>query len=44
LKVEPEVLIDARCLINPYRLPEFRDLSGLDAPTREFVLEQPKSS
>jgi hypothetical protein len=43
LKVEPEVLIDARCLINPYKLPEFHDLSGLDAPTREFVLEQPKA-
>lgn len=36
----PHVLEDARGLINPYKLPEFHDLSGLDAPVREFVLGQ----
>lgn len=39
----PVDVLDARVLVNPYKLPEFRDLTGLDAATREFVLAQPKA-
>ncbi|GAA2783167.1 RapZ C-terminal domain-containing protein [Saccharopolyspora taberi] len=39
----PDVVEDVRSLINPYKLAEYHDLSGLDAPVREFVVAQPKA-
>lgn len=39
----PDVVEDVRALSNPYKLAEFHDLSGLDAPVREFVLTQPQA-
>ena len=40
---EADVVFDARCLENPYWVPELRPLSGLDAPVREFVFSHPES-
>ena len=40
---EADVVFDARCLENPYWVPELRPLSGLDAPVCEFVFAQPES-
>ena len=40
---EADVAFDARCLENPYWVPELRPLSGLDAPVCEFVFAHPES-
>lgn len=40
---EANVVFDARCLENPYWVPELRPLSGLDAPVCEFVFAHPES-
>lgn len=40
---EADVVFDARCLENPYWVPELRLLSGLDAPVCEFVFAHPES-
>ena len=40
---EADVVFDARCLENPYWVPELRPLSGLDAPVCEFVFAPPES-
>jgi hypothetical protein len=34
-------VVDARCLRNPYWVPELRPLDGRDAPVRDYVLDQP---
>ena len=38
---EADVVLDARCLENPYWVPELRAGSGLDEPVRAYVLAQP---
>ena len=38
---EAEWLVDARMVSNPFWLPELRPLSGLDAPVRDYVLDDP---
>ena len=40
---EADVVFDARCLENPYWVPELRPLSGLDAPVCEFLFAHPES-
>ena len=40
---EADVVFDARCLENPYWVPELRPLSGLDAPVCEFGFAHPES-
>lgn len=40
---EADVVFDARCLENPYWVPELRPLSGLDAPVCKFVFAHPES-
>lgn len=40
---EADIVFDARCLENPYWVPELRPLSGLDAPVCEFVFAHPES-
>jgi RNase adaptor protein for sRNA GlmZ degradation len=37
-------LIDARFLENPYWVPELRDLDGMDARVRDYVLDQPAAT
>lgn len=35
------MVFDVRCLPNPFYDPELRDLTGLDAPVRDFVMNCP---
>jgi RNase adapter protein RapZ len=41
LPVEADWVVDARFLRNPFWEPDLRPLTGLDAPVRDFVWEQP---
>lgn len=41
IPLEADLVFDTRFLQNPYYVPELRELSGLTAPVREFVLAQP---
>ena len=38
---EADLVFDTRFLRNPYYVPELREHSGLTAPVRQFVLDQP---
>lgn len=38
IPLEADLIIDVRCLINPYYIPELRELTGLDKPIRDYVL------
>jgi UPF0042 nucleotide-binding protein len=41
IPLEADLVFDVRFLANPYWQPELKPLSGLEAPVREYVLEQP---
>jgi UPF0042 nucleotide-binding protein len=41
LPQDADLVFDARCLPNPYYLPELRPLSGKDAPVREYLESEP---
>ena len=41
---EADVMLDMRCLENPYWVPGLRELSGLDAPVREYILRDKDSA
>jgi RNase adapter protein RapZ len=38
--LDAEWIVDSRLMVNPFWEPELRPLSGLDAPVRDFVLQQ----
>lgn len=38
---EADVVLDMRCLENPFWVPELRRLSGLDEPVQEYILRFP---
>lgn len=38
IPLEADLIIDVRCLINPYYIPELREQTGLDQPIRDYVL------
>jgi UPF0042 nucleotide-binding protein len=38
---DADLVFDARCLPNPYYLPELRPLTGKDAPVREYLESEP---
>lgn len=40
---EADVVIDVRCLENPFWVQELKPLSGLDAPVREYIFSNPQS-
>lgn len=40
---EAEVVLDMRCLENPYWVPELRELCGLDGPVRDYILNNTQS-
>ncbi len=40
LPTEADLVFDVRCLPNPYYVEELRNLTGLDDPVRDFVLEK----
>lgn len=39
LPKEADLVFDVRCLPNPFYVPELKNLTGLDAPVREYVLK-----
>lgn len=41
IPLEADLVFDVRFLTNPYWQPDLKPLSGLDAPVRDFVLNQP---
>jgi UPF0042 nucleotide-binding protein len=41
LPVDADLVADCRFLPNPHWVPELQALSGLDAPVRDYVLDQP---
>lgn len=38
-QLEADIVLDMRCLQNPYWVPALRELSGLDEPVREYILQ-----
>ena len=43
IPLEADVVFDARCLINPYYIPELKNLTGLDHVVREYVMKEESS-
>lgn len=43
IPLEADLVFDARCLINPYYVPELKPLTGLDLSVREYVMESKES-
>ncbi|CAN5354273.1 RNase adapter RapZ [soil metagenome] len=41
LPTDADMVADARFLPNPFWIPELKALTGLDAPVRQYVLDQP---
>ena len=41
---EADVMLDMRCLENPYWVPALRELSGLDVPVRKYILQDNDSA
>ncbi|MCQ2514090.1 MAG: RNase adapter RapZ [Ruminococcus sp.] len=39
IPLEADLIIDVRCLPNPYYIPELKNLTGLDEQVREYVLD-----
>lgn len=37
------MVFDVRCLPNPFYIPELRNLTGLDEPVRDFVMQCPET-
>lgn len=40
IPIEADLVFDVRFLLNPYYVEELRDLTGLDQPVRDFVMEK----
>lgn len=43
LPLAANMVFDVRCLPNPFYIPELRNLTGLDAPVRNFVMDCPET-
>ena len=43
LPLAANMVFDVRCLPNPFYVPELRNLTGLDAPVRDFVMQCPET-
>lgn len=41
--VDADIVIDVRFLPNPFYEPELRNLTGQDAPVRDFIMEKPET-
>lgn len=41
MPTDADMVFDVRCLPNPFYQPELRELTGLDAPVRNFVMDSP---
>ncbi len=40
IPLEADVIFDARCLPNPYYIPELKNLTGLDEVVRDYVMSE----
>ncbi len=40
---EADIVFDVRCLKNPFYVPELKNLTGLDKPVSDFVMELPEA-
>lgn len=40
---QADIVLDVRCLENPFWVSELREMSGLDAPVREYIFSNPES-
>ncbi|MBQ9673844.1 MAG: RNase adapter RapZ [Ruminococcus sp.] len=40
IPLEADVVFDVRCLPNPYYIPELKNLTGLDAVVRDYVMRE----
>ena len=43
-EIEADIVLDMRCLENPYWVPALRELSGLDMPVQEYILQDKDSA
>ncbi|ANK59967.1 MULTISPECIES: RNase adapter RapZ [Loigolactobacillus] len=41
LPIDADIVMDVRFLTNPYYVPEFKPLTGLDEPVYNYVMQQP---
>jgi UPF0042 nucleotide-binding protein len=41
MPTDADLVFDVRCLQNPFYIPELKELTGLDAPVRDFVMDSP---
>lgn len=41
LPIDADIVMDVRFLSNPYYVPAFKELNGLDQPVRDYVMAQP---
>ena len=43
IPLEADMIIDVRCLPNPFYIPELKELTGLDKAVRDYVLGNPET-
>lgn len=43
IPLESDLIFDVRCMPNPFYIPELKNLRGLDAPVRDYVMESPET-
>lgn len=44
LPVQFDTVLDMRCMENPFWVPELRAMSGMDAPVRDYIFDNPNSA
>ena len=44
IPIDADLVLDVRFLPNPYYIEELKDLSGLDQPVYDFVMQQPDTA
>ncbi len=44
IPLEADLIMDVRCLPNPYYIPELKELTGLDKKIRDYVLDSDETS
>lgn len=40
IPLEADIIFDARCLPNPYYVPELKNLTGVDKAVRDYVMKE----
>lgn len=43
-QIEADIVLDVRCLENPFWVSELKEKSGLDAEVRDYIFNNPKSA